>query len=204
MAGLAGIGCVDAVPAQSQESGMLVGSSLGDFVSIGIDITQTLAIIIAAIWAYYRFGLFRENVPRGTIAHRITHRILTGSTIHISVTVVFTNTGRVSWVVDPADGDGGYTRIQVIKPITDEELEPLYNQVYYGEVQDYQWPAIDERILEKRVSVGPSPDTAERQYEFIIGSDIETILVYSSYSFRTGITSRRTGVWDASTVYDIA
>lgn len=203
MVGLIGVACTTPGPAQDLVPVATAESRLKDYITTFKDVFQIVAIIVAAIWAYYRFGLFREGTPRGTITHRITHRPLTSSTIHVSVTVVFSNTGRVSWVVGPEEGPGGRTIIQMIKPITDEELALRENEVYSGQFPHFQWPVIDERDLDLRVSVGPEPDTAERHYEFIIDNDVETILVYSSYHFRTRTTSGRTGVWDANTIYDI-
>ena len=63
-------------------------------VGITKDIVQIVAIVAAATWASYRFGLFRERVPRGAISHEVTHHPLIDSAIHLSLTVIFSNTGQ--------------------------------------------------------------------------------------------------------------
>ena len=157
------------------------------------DIVQILALVGAGAWASYRFGLFRERVPRGTISHEITHRSLTDTAIHISVTVIFSNTGRVVWSFVPEQDNR--TTIQLVKPIDQEYLESLQERVAAGESQTYQWPVLDDRSLARSLEVEPS-DTQEINHEFVIGGGIESILVYSYYG------SRDRG-WQATTVYDI-
>jgi hypothetical protein len=157
------------------------------------DIVQILAIVGAGAWASYRFGLFRERVPRGTISHEITHRTLTETTIHISVTVIFSNTGRVVWSFAPERDNR--TTILLVKPIDQEYLESLQERVAAGESQTYQWPVLDDRSLARSLEVEPS-DTQEINHEFVIGGGIESILVYSYYG------SHDRG-WQATTVYDI-
>ena len=157
------------------------------------DIVQILAIVGAGAWASYRFGLFRERVPRGTISHEITHRSLTETTIHVSVTVIFSNTGRVVWSFVPEQDNR--TTIQLVKPIDQEYLESLQERVAAGESQTYQWPVLDDRSLARSLEVEPS-DTQEINYEFVVGGGVESILVYSYYG-------RDDRGWQATTVYDI-
>ena len=157
------------------------------------DIVQILAIVGAGAWASYRFGLFGERVPRGTISHEITHRTLTDTTIHVSVTVIFSNTGRVVWSFAPERGN--QTTIQLVKPIDQEDLDSVQERVAAGESPTYQWPAIDDRPLVKHLKIEPA-DTHEINHEFVLGNDVESILVYSFYGSDNG-------GWQATTVYDI-
>lgn len=142
------------------------------------DIVQIFAIVGAGAWASYRFGLFRERVPRGTISHEITHRTLTDTTVHLSVTVIFSNTGRVVWSFEP-DRDNR-TTIQLVKPIDHKDLESLQERVAAGDSQTYQWPVLDDRSLTHPLKIEPS-DTEEINHEFVLGSGVESILVYSFY-----------------------
>ncbi len=156
------------------------------------DIVQIVAILVAGAWAYRRFGLFRERIPRGTISHEISHRRLTDTTVHLSVTVIFSNTGRVVWSFSP--GRGNRTTIQLVRPISHEDLVRLHERVEAGESQTYDWPALDDRPLTHPLEVEPS-DTEEVNHEFVVGDGIETILVYSYY----GSGDRG---WQSTTVYD--
>ena len=157
------------------------------------DVVQIVAILGAGAWASYRFGLFRERVPRGTISHEISHRPLTDTTIHISVTVIFSNTGRVVWSFAPEQRNR--TTIQLVRPIDHEDLESLQDRLAAGESQTYEWPRLDDRSLIRPLEVEPS-DTEEINYEFVVGGAVESILVYSNY----GSGDRG---WQATTVYDI-
>ena len=156
------------------------------------DIVQIVAIVGAGAWASYRFGLFRERVPRGTISHEITHRSLTDTTLHLSVTVIFSNTGRVVWSFAPERGNR--TTIQQLKPIDHEDLTSLHDRIAAGESQTYEWPGIDERPMARNLEVEPS-DAEEINHEFVLDSDIESILIYSYY----GTDNRG---WQATTIYD--
>ena len=105
-------------------------------VGITKDIVQIMAIVSVSVWATYRFGLFRERIPRGVISHEITHRRLTDNTVHVLVTVEFSNAGRVVWTFESEERN--QTKIQLIKPITYEHLVQLHTQVGAGTVQGYQ------------------------------------------------------------------
>ncbi|MCH7801801.1 MAG: hypothetical protein IIC24_09705 [Chloroflexi bacterium] len=153
-----------------------------------------MAIVTASVWATYRFGLFRERVPRGVISHEVTHRPLTDSTIHLSVTVIFSNAGRVVWTFEPADRN--LTTIQQVKPITSDQLTALEQQLEAQTDLAFEWPWIGNRPLTSRLEVEPS-DTEQINYEFIIDNSIESILIYSYYS-------RDGRGWDATTIYDIS
>ena len=157
------------------------------------DIVQILAIVGAGAWASYRFGLFRERVPRGTISHEITHRTLTETTIHVSVTVIFSNTGRVVWSFAPEEGNR--TTIHQVRPIDQEYLDSVQERVAAGESPTYEWPGLDYRSLTRPLKIEPS-DTHEMNHEFVLGNDVESILVYSFY----GSDNRG---WEATTVYDL-
>ena len=156
------------------------------------DIVQILAIVGAGAWASYRFGLFRERVPRGTISHEITHRSLTDTAIHISVTVIFSNTGRVVWSFAPEQSNR--TTIQLVRPIAHEDLIALDDRVEAGESQTYEWPVIDDRSLARPLEVEPS-DTEEITHEFVFDTGVESILVYSFYG-NENIGLRATTVYD--------
>ena len=163
-------------------------------VGITKDIVQIVAIVAAATWASYRFGLFRERIPRGAISHEVTHRPLTDSAIHLSLTVIFSNAGHVLWSFEPARQN--LTTIQHVKPITSDHIMILEQQRDVGPDIPYQWARIYERPLAAPLEVEPS-DTERVNYEFIIDNAIESILIYPHY----GRTNRG---WDAAMIYDIS
>ena len=119
-------------------------------------------------------------MPRVNITHRISHRRLTANTVHLFVSVIFSNTGKVVWSLDPSRG---WTRVLLIKPIEHEELAQLHHAfVIDGTAPDYMWPAIDERTLKPGVGFDIEPsDTEELYYQFDIPDPAETIQVISYY-----------------------
>jgi hypothetical protein len=195
------VGCTSGNPAslstatlQEIPSSVTSTDNLKRIVGITKDIVQIVAIVSAAVWATYRFGLFRERIPRGIISHEVTHRRLTNSTIHLSVTIIFSNAGHVLWSFDPTELN--YTAIQKIRPLTSDELTVLEQQFDARTNPEYEWPYIDVRSLTFGLEVEPS-DSEQIHYDFIIDNTIESILVYSYYS-------RHGRGWDASTIYDIS
>lgn len=157
---------------------------------------QVVAVFSVGIWAIYRFGIFRESVPRVNITHRISHRRLTANTIHVFVSVVFSNTGRVVWSLDSSHG---WTRLLLIKPIEYEELAQLHRAFVIEETApDYMWPVIDERSLALSAGFDIEPsDTEELHYQFVIPEPAETIEIISYYQSNTA-----KGL-DARTVHDL-
>ena len=113
-----------------------------------------MAIVTAATWAAYRFGLFRERIPRGVISHEVTHRQLTDSTMHVSVSVIFSNTGHVLWSFGPSEQN--HTTIQQIKPITSDELALIEQQREAHQDFIFEWQWIDERPLTLGIRIEPS------------------------------------------------
>ena len=195
------VGCASGNPV-SPVAADLVGApstvpptdNLKRVVGITKDIVQIVAIVSASVWATYRFGLFRERIPRGSISHEVTHRPLTDSTIHVSVTVIFSNAGNVLWSFEPTNQN--LTTIQQVKPLTSDRLTVLEQQRSAQPDTPYQWTRIDERPLTASLEVEPS-DTERVSYEFVIDNAIESILIYSHY----GGTDRG---WDVTTIYDIS
>ena len=72
------------------------------------------------------------------------------------------------------------TTIQLVKPIDHKDLESLQERVAAGDSQTYQWPVLDDRSLTHPLKIEPS-DTEEINHEFVLGSGVESILVYSFY-----------------------
>jgi hypothetical protein len=156
---------------------------------------QVVAISTAGVWAYRRFGLRREGVARGAISHHITHRVLTDNTVHIQITVTFSNIGNVLWTID-AKSERNFTSLQLIKPITPEKLADIETQVANGDESDYQWPLLKRWDFRENMEVEPS-DTDDITYEFVYDNSIKTILVYSLYEWDSKPV-------DITTVYDIS
>ena len=161
-----------------------------------------LAIAAGGYFALFKLQVFRNLQPHLTISHEITHRVVSDSYVHISVTAVLRNSSRVKVEIE----EGSFHLLR-IAPVTDEEVERLYEQVFRdASKKNLQWEILDEinrdwNSGELIVEPGEShPET----YEFIVSRKFRSVLVYTyfynpAYSEGAGVAQG----WHATTVYDI-
>ena len=161
-----------------------------------------LAVAAGGYFALFKLQVFRNLQPHLTIAHEVSHRIVSDSYAHISVTAVLRNSSRVK-----VDIEEGYFHLLQIAPATDEDIHSLYKQVFVDkEYEDIQWPVIDELKLSRskgELIVEPGQSRTET-HEFIVPRNVESVLVYTyfdnpAYSEGSGVAPG----WQAITVYDI-
>ena len=165
-------------------------------------LVTTAAIVVGGFFALRRFQAFRTFEPHLTITHDIAHRSVGSHYVHIAVTATLHNTSRVH--VAPQDG---IFSLQKVSPVSDEEVERLYAQVFEDrEHRNVQWPTIDEVFrtwYESKLVVEPGEKHHET-VEFIVSDDIETIVAYTYfYNPRYRASSGSAEGWSAATVYDI-
>ena len=162
-----------------------------------------LAIAAGGYFALFKLQVFRNLQPHLTIAHEVSHRIVSDSYAHISVTAVLRNSSRVK-----VDIEEGYFHLLQIAPATDEEVEDLYAEVFEDESKkNLQWEILNEVSRDwgaGELVVEPGESHTET-YEFIVSRDVESVLVYtyfanSAYSEGAGVAKG----WHATTVYDIS
>lgn len=161
-----------------------------------------LAIAAGGYFALFKLQVFRNLQPHLTISHEITHRVVSDSYVHISVTAVLRNSSRVKVEIE----EGSFHLLR-IAPVTDGEVERLYEQVFRdASKKNLQWEILDEinrdwNSGELIVEPGEShPET----YEFIVSREFRSVLVYTyfynpAYSEGAGVAQG----WHATTVYDI-
>ena len=174
------------------------------------EVTETVQAVVTAIailaggyFAFSRLQIFRTFEPHLTISHRVSHRRLSDSYMHIDATAILQNNSKVQIELRE-----GFVRLQGISPISDEEAESLYDGISEdGEDEDPQWPVLEdiEHVWgESRLVVEPGESHAET-FEFIIrASAYESVLIYT-YFFNPRASKNggsATG-WSATTVYDI-
>ena len=161
------------------------------------------AIVTGGIFAYYKLQLFRDFKPHLTISHNISHRILSDSYMHIDVTATLHNRSKVQIELRK-----GFSRLQGVAPVSDEEVESLYAGTFEDMEHDtLQWPTLDEvdRVWEEgELIVEPGESHAET-FEFIVGAYVyDTVLVYSYfYNPEASQDSGSTRGWHATAVHDI-
>ena len=165
-----------------------------------------LAVAAGGYFALFKLQVFRNLQPHLTIEHEISHRIVSDSYAHISVTAVLRNSSRVK-----VDIEEGYFHLLQIAPATDEEVEGLYVQLFDGEAGDeesehIQWPILDTHYIIRdsgELVVEPGGSRPET-YEFIVPRNVESVLVYTyfanpAYSEGSGVAPG----WQATTVHDM-
>ena len=165
-----------------------------------------LAIAAGGYFALFKLQVFRNLQPHLTISHEITHRVVSDSYVHISVTAVLRNSSRVK-----VELREGFFDLARIAPVTDEEVARLYGDVFYEKrgdemVEHIHWPALDTHTLireEGELVVEPGGSHPET-YEFIVSRDVKCVLAYTYFS--NPRYSPGSGVapgWQATTVYDM-
>ncbi len=160
------------------------------------------AILAGGLFAAYKLEVFRDFEPHLTITHDISHRPVSDSYIHISVSVTLHNSSRVK--VDIVDG---IFRLYHVAPLSDEQVEQLYLEMpESGSILELEWPVISESQLargEGETYVEPG-EFHQETIDFIVSSDTKSVVVYTFLGdSRYSITLQGQRGWDLSSVYDI-
>ena len=161
------------------------------------------AIVTGGIFAYYKLQLFRDFKPHLTISHNISHRILSDSYMHIDVTATLHNRSKVQIELRK-----GFSRLQGVAPVSDEEVESLYAGTFEDMEHDtLQWPTLDEvdRVWEGGELIVEPGESHASTFEFIVGAYVyDTVLVYSYfYNPEASQDPASTRGWHATAVHDI-
>ena len=177
----------------------------GDFKDVsGIiqSIITALAIVMAGYFALFKLRIFRDLEPHLTVSHEISHRFIGDSYVHISVTALLHNRSKVK-----VELREGFFRLQKIAPTTDEDIHPLYEQVFIcKKYEDIQWPLLDELKLTRckgELVVEPGESHPET-HEFIVLREVRSVLAYTYFKdpeYSSGPESAEG--WHATSVYDI-
>ena len=172
-----------------------------DIASMIQSFATALAIVTGGIYALYKLQAFRTLEPHLTIEHRISHRRLSDSYVHIALTAMLHNSSRVH-----VELREGLFRLQGVSPATDDEIELLYSRVFVDrDFYNIQWPTLDEvgrNWNEGELVVEPGESHPET-IEFIVSaSDYESVLVYTYFHNPTQGSGSAQG-WSATTVHDI-
>ena len=159
-----------------------------------------VAIAAGGIFAGVKLQLFRDFAPHITITQSVTHRQIGDSYVHVFVTVTLHNSSKVK-----VDFRQGYFRLQQVSPITDAEVQALFDELI-GDPEkegDIQWPTlygVRRDWGEGELIVEPG-ESHQEICEFIVTTGVESVLIDTFF-----YNSRRPSVpmgWGATTVYDI-
>lgn len=177
------------------------GDRAKDIASIVQAFAAALAIVVGGIYAVYKLQLFRTLEPHLTIEHKISHRRLSDSYVHIEVTARLHNSSRVH-----VELREGLFRLQGVSPATDDEIELLYSKVFIDrDYSNIQWPTLDEvdRDWDEGELVVEPGESHPETIEFIVSaSDYESVLIYT-YFYNPARSPGTEQGWTATTIHDI-
>ena len=110
-----------------------------DLAEIILAFITVIAIAAGAYFAHNRFQIFRTFQPHLTISHRVFHRRLSESYIHIDATALLHNSSRVQIELRK-----GLIRLQGVSPVSDEEAESAYAMTFVDrDYNNLQWPELE-------------------------------------------------------------
>ncbi len=162
-----------------------------------------IAITIGAIFAYFKLELFREFEPHLTINQNVSHRLISDEYVHIAVTAFLHNSSKVAVEIREA-----LFRLQQISPLSDEEIQELYNETFIvGSYEHIQWQMLDEinhNWQLNKLIIEPGESHAQT-YEFIVSIDVATVLIYAYFhNPRYSTDDQATQGWATTSVHDVS
>lgn len=179
-------------------------SQLEQIASI-LSILQALATVAAfalgGIWSLWVFITRRQRYPRASMQHLVTHRHLGHSKVLLHVNVRISNIGDVLMSVVCSE-----TRIQQVLPVP----TPLADSIKQGRdpVQagktEVEWPLLQShpKVYGKGDCEIEPGETHDINHDFIVGSHIETVVIYSYV--KNEKKRDRDLAWNLTTLYDFA
>lgn len=159
-------------------------SMVKDSLAIAGAALSIVVVIGGGILARRNAQIFRAKSPHVVISHEVSHRPIGDSYVHIFVTAVLHNSSRVH--IEFLDG---FAAIQLIRPVSDDDIEALYDRVFAEHVSDnLEWPYLD--VLRHRwnsdgLLVEPG-ETETEIFDFIVQRDIESVAV-TTYFFNSRV-----------------
>ena len=162
-----------------------------------------IAIGVGAYLAQIRFQIFRTFQPHLTISHKVNHRFLSDSYIHIDASAIMHNSSKVKVELRKS-----FVRLQQVSPISDEEAESLYAGVFEDkEYNNFQWPVLEhlERVWNKGELVIEPGESHTETFEFMVpASEFSSVLIYTYfYNPESGPDAGTAEGWAATSLHDI-
>lgn len=161
-----------------------------------------LAIIFGGSWSYVLFIRTRQKYPSANISQGITYREITADKLWVRVTVTLQNTGKVLLSLV-----SGVSWIQQVAPLDAEISEKIKNvedPVSQGG-SEIIWPLVEERKLswgKGEREIEPS-ESDQIYFDFVVDSDLRTIVVYSYFTNVKKFRRRKGLGWQIARVYDL-
>ncbi len=150
-------------------------------------VVSIVVVIGGGILARRNAQIFRARSPHVVISHEISHRFVGNSYVHIFVTAVMHNTSRVH--IEFLDGFGN---IQQVKPVSDDDVEYLYEQVFVD--QDFgnlQWATLDMlRLHWPKDGLLVEPGETETEiFDFVVQRDVRSVAI-TTYFYNSRVVGK--------------
>jgi hypothetical protein len=173
-------------------------TSVQTAVEVAEGIATILAIVVGGIWSYMLFVRTRQKYPRASVTHRITHRPLDSERQLVVVDVILHNTGEVLLSLESSE-----TRVQEVLPLPSGLLGSDNATPVRDGSTEVEWPLLEssERTWKQGEFEIEPGEVDQVTYDFIVGSDVETIRVYSY--FRNTTKEKKQIGWGLTTLYDL-
>ena len=160
-----------------------------------------LAIAVGGVFAGYKWQVFRDFAPHLTVSHKVSHRPVGDSYIHLHVTAILHNSSKVK-----LEFLKSFFLLQQVAPVSDREVESRYKQVFVdNEYRDLPWPTLDwvERTWQKGELIVEPGESHQEPAEFILSSNVKSVIIYTYFYNPNGPRSSQAPGWGINTVYDI-
>ena len=178
-------------------------SSFQEWADIFQSIVTILAIIVGGIFALFKLQAFRDFEPHLTISHKVSHRLIGDSYVHIDATAELRNSSKVQVEIRE-----GLFSLQRISPTSDVEIESLFEETFIKrEKRNLQWPTLYKlNAVWNKGELTIEPGESHREtIEFVISTELQSVIIYTYFSNpRFPLSSPMPKGWAASTIYDIS
>lgn len=169
------------------------------------------AFVFAGAWAYWHFRLRRERYPSAELKHEILVESLSDGKNWLRLHLKVENTGQVLLrLVD------GIVRVQQLRPWPNYLTEKLKSggDPFYEGGHEYPWPLLEEYGFAQDAFELEPNETDEFHFDFFLGSETESVLIYTYLSNRkkrglmsllpwAGNRFQKAIGWQRVTVYDV-
>lgn len=159
------------------------------------NVAQMAALAIGGWWTYKKFFQKREDRPRATLSHQVTHFDIDRDHRLVRVQEQVTNAGEVLLTLSKRE-----TRIQQVFPI-DEEAVGFLDA---GE-QEVPWPQLCPPHIVEDEDSPPEIEPGENdhfEHDFIIPADVEIVQIYSHFSNVSREEGDNRG-WSQTTIHSL-
>lgn len=167
------------------------------------NVTTAAAILIGAVWAYWRFFRERTRWPRAALSLELTERCLDDSTVLLAVKLHVTNEGSGLMKLTELRFD-----LHRVRPL---DLE-VRSRIAAGSVRrsgslEADWPHLDSHTCAWKKSKRPELEPGESDEfccDFFLAPDERTVFLYAYLdNVRKGTFRRRKLGWTVTAIHDL-